>query len=67
MTKQLPSFFDRTCADLVQAAGEQRLRQTWGRDEEARQVLGLLRERRSVLLLARPASARPPSSTGWLR
>src|SRR5476651_772464 len=52
------NFFERACADLVKAAGEKRMRDTWGRDEEARRVLDLLREKRSVLLVGPPGAGK---------
>ena len=54
MGDQEPDFFAETCADLVRAVRERRVREAWGRDEVARQVLDFLRERRSVLLVGAP-------------
>jgi ATP-dependent Clp protease ATP-binding subunit ClpA len=54
MTREQKGFFDRTCVDLVQAACGPGVRETWGRDEEARRVVALLREKRSVLLVGPP-------------
>jgi ATP-dependent Clp protease ATP-binding subunit ClpC len=54
MTSKQPEAFDRLCVDLTLAAREQRLPRIHLRDDEAREVLELLCDRRSVLLVGPP-------------
>lgn len=51
-------FFHRTCVDLVDAASEGRLPTIYGRDKEAQEMLSLLEEGRSVLLVGHPGAGK---------